>query len=115
MYKRQEVNHTVNVVLRENLRNGFLIRNVRPNKRIIRIVLNVLQVLKVSRIREDVHIDDADRISVFAEHVVNVIRTDKTGSPCYQISSHLILHLFPILAVSIIHGRFTAISLFILS
>ena len=112
---RRKVNHAVDVVLRENLRNGFLIRDVRPDKRIIRIVLNVLQVLKVSCIREDVHIDDTDRIPVFAEHVVNVIGTDKTGSPCYQISSHLNLHLFSILAVSIIHGRFTAISLFILS
>ena len=111
----REMNHTVNLVLCENLRNGFLIRNVCPDKRIIRIVLNVLQVLKISCIRENIHIDNADRISVFAKHVVNVIRTDKTGSPCYQISSHLNLHLFSILAASIIHGRFTAISLFILS
>jgi hypothetical protein len=39
---------------------------------------------------QGIHINDTNLVIVFFEHVMNVVGTDKTGTACYQISSHFL-------------------------
>ena len=81
--------HAVNIILIKDLRDGCAVTDISFYKCIVRLILHILQILQVSSIGQAVHIDDADSVSIFTEHVVNVIGTDKSGSSGYEIGSHL--------------------------
>ena len=83
-----EMYHTVNIVLRKDLADGFLVADIGLHESVIVALLHILQILQVARIGQGVHVNDADLIVIFPEHVVNVVGTDKAGTTCYQISSH---------------------------
>ena len=80
--------HAVNIILIKDLRDGCAVTDISFYKCIVRLILHILQILQVSSIGQAVHIDDADSVSIFTEHVVNVIGTDKSGSSGYEIGSH---------------------------
>ena len=85
-----EMYHAVNIVLRENFADGFLVADICLHESVIITLLHILEILQVSRIGQGIHINDTDLVIVFFEHVMNVVGTDKTGTACYQISPHFL-------------------------
>ena len=83
-----EMNHAVDIVLLEDFGNGFAVTDVCSYESVVRIILHILQILQITCIGQHVHIDNTDLLTVFAEHIMNVIGTDKSGAACYEISSH---------------------------
>ena len=83
-----EMYHAVNIVLRENFADGFLVADIRLHESVIVAFLHILEVLQITRISQGIHVNDADLIVIFFEHVMNVVGTDKAGTACHQISSH---------------------------
>ena len=77
---RCKMHDPVDIILCKNLADGLFITDIRLHKRIVFPVLYLFQVLKVARISELVHIDDTDFIIIFAKHILNIIRADKTCS-----------------------------------
>ena len=75
-------------LFRENFADGFLVADICLHESVIITLLHILEILQVSRIGQGIHINDTDLVIVFFEHVMNVVGTDKTGTACYQISSH---------------------------
>ena len=80
--------NTVDVILVKDPVDRLRVADVRFYKCIILTIFDVFQILKISGISQLVHIDDADLVVIFPEHVVNVIGTDKSGSSGYEIGSH---------------------------
>ena len=87
----RKMDDSLYVIFGKDLCNGILISNIRPDERIVRIVLNILEVFKIASVCKYIHIDYPDVTAILPEHIVNIVRTDKTGTACYKISSHLIL------------------------
>jgi hypothetical protein len=52
------------------------------------IALDVLQILKVARIRERIKIDDPD-VRILLEHVMNESRSDEAGTAGNEVSGHI--------------------------
>ena len=84
----REMHYPVDIVLLKNLHDGFLVADIRLHKSVILPVLDIFQILQVARIGQLVHVDDADLIVIFAEHVVDIIAPDESRAASYQISSH---------------------------
>ena len=82
------MNDAIDVILAENRANRLLVADVCLYKCIVGQVLNVLQVLKISRIGQLVHVDDTDRIPVFLQHVMDKIGTDKARTAGYKKCFH---------------------------
>ena len=88
MALRRKMHHPVNLIFLKNAGNRFLVADVRLYKGIIGPVLDIFQILQISRIGQQIHIDDTYLIAVFTKHVMNIIGTDKAGASCHEISSH---------------------------
>ncbi len=84
-----KMHHPVNLILRKDLPDGFLITDICLYKGVILPVLHILQIFQVPGIGQRIHIDDADLIPVLPEHIVYIVGTDKAGSSRHQISSHV--------------------------
>jgi len=75
--------HTVDIVLCEDLADGFLVADIGFYEGVIVTFFHILQVLKIACIRQCIHVDDANFIVVFLKHVMNVVGTDEAGSAGY--------------------------------
>ena len=84
-----KMNDTINIILIKDLHDSFAVADISLNESVVLSVLNVLEVLKVSCIRQLVYIDDTDLVVVFLKHVMNVVGTDESGTACYQVCSHI--------------------------
>ena len=84
----RKMHHPVYVVFRKNLLYRFLIADIRLNKGIILSAFHFLQVFQITGIGKGIHIDNTAFLSVFTEHIMNIIGTDKTCAACHQIRSH---------------------------
>ena len=91
MALRRKMYHPVNLIFRKNPSDGLPVRNICFYKCIIITSLNFRQILKIPRICQHVYIDNANLIPVFAKHIMDIIRADKTSSSRHQIRSHRIL------------------------
>ena len=80
---RCEMYHTVDIVLCEDLADGFLVADIGFYEGVIVTFFHILQVLKIACIRQCIHVDDANFIVVFLKHVMNVVGTDEAGSAGY--------------------------------
>ena len=90
MALRREMHHTVDVVLREYPGDGLLVADVRLHEAVVRIALQALQVLQIARVGQKVHVDDADVVTVFPEHIMDIVGADETGASCHKISTHFL-------------------------
>ncbi len=90
MALRREMYDAVDIVLLENLVDRLGVADVRLDKCVVGLVLDVLQVLKVACIGKLVHIYDTDLIAVFFEHVVDVVGADEAGASRNDVSSHVL-------------------------
>ena len=85
---RCKMYHTVDIVLCEDLADGFFVTDICLDEGVVVTLFHILQILEVACIGQGIHVDDADLVVIFLKHVVNVVGTDETGSSCYQISFH---------------------------
>ena len=67
------MNDTVNIILIKDLHDSFAVADISLNEIVVLSILNVLEVLKVSCLRQLVYIDDTDLVVVFLKHVMNVV------------------------------------------
>ena len=81
MALRRKVNHPVDFVFLENFGDGFLVADIRFDKGIILPLLHLFQIFQIPRIGQCVHVDDADLVVILFKHVMNIVGTDKSGSP----------------------------------
>ncbi len=89
MALRRKMHYSVNFIFRKNLPDGFLITDIRLHKRIVITFLHFPQIFQIPRIRQGIHIDYADLVTILFHHIVNIIGTNKPCSPRYQISPHI--------------------------
>ena len=68
-----EMYNSVDIVLGKNLLDCLLVTDISPYKCIVRLVCDILEVLKVSCVGEHIHIDDADSVAILLKHVVYVV------------------------------------------
>ena len=80
---------TVDIIFLKYLCYCFFIADICFYKCIVFSVFNILQVFKIACICQCIDINNADIIIIFFKHVMNVVGTDKSGTTCYQISSHI--------------------------
>ena len=66
-------------VLPERRKHGLGIANVAANKAVPRVTRDILEVLEISRVRQNIKIDDAD-VGVRSEKIMNEIRPDEPGA-----------------------------------
>jgi len=78
-----KMNHTVNIIFCKDLADGFLIADICLDKGIILSVLDIFQIFKISCVCQLVHVDNTDLIVIFAEHIMNIIASNKSCSTCY--------------------------------
>ena len=83
MRLRCEMYHAVDIILSKNLRDCFLVADIRLHKCIILTILNVFQILQIPCIRQHIHIDDTDFIIILLKHIMDVIGIDKSGTTSY--------------------------------
>ena len=88
MALRRKVNDTVHIIFLEDPVDRFCVTDVCPHKCIIIAVLHILQILQISCVRKLIDIDDPDLIAVLFEHIMNIIRSDESGTASYDIRSH---------------------------
>ena len=88
MALRRKVNDTVHIIFLEDPVDRFCVTDVCPHKCIIVAVLHILQILQISCVRKLIDIDDPDLIAVLFEHIMNIIRSDESGTASYDIRSH---------------------------
>ena len=94
MALRRKMYYPVNIVFCKNFCDSFLVADIGLYKGIIFSVFNILQIFQISRISQGIHIDNPNGVTVLAEHIMNVVGADKTGTACYQICSHIIPPVF---------------------
>ena len=70
---RRKMYDTVDVILVKDPVDRLRVADVRFYKCIILTIFDVFQILKISGISQLVHIDDADLVVIFPEHVMNVV------------------------------------------
>ena len=68
-----KMHNAVNIILLKDFADCFRIADISFYKCIVVSVLDILEVLEISGVCKFVHIDNADLIAVFFEHIVNVI------------------------------------------
>ena len=84
----REMNDSVYVILFKDLIDGVSVANICFDKSIIVAILYILKILKISRICKCINIYNTNIITIFFEHIVNIVRADKTCPSCYKISFH---------------------------
>ncbi len=89
MALRSKMNHSLDIIFS----NSALIASLSQISAftiIIRLVFNVFQVLKISRISQFVYINDLNFVTIFSEHIMDIVGADKSRSFGYQVSRVLI-------------------------
>ena len=90
----RKMNHSVDIILSKDFCYCFFIANIRLYKGIVLSVFHIPQIFQISGICQCVHINDADLIVIFFEHIVNVIGSDKSRTTCNQVCSHKFVLLY---------------------
>lgn len=85
---RREIYDVIRIVLRNEPRDQFFVADIAVDEHMPLIALDVLQILKVARIRERVKIDDPD-VRILLKHVVNESRSDEAGTAGNEVSGHM--------------------------
>ena len=88
MALRCKMNDAVHIIFGKDLVDRLRVTDIRTYKCIVIAVLHILQVLKIACVCKLIDIDDPDLIAVLLEHVMNIIRPDKSGTASYDIRSH---------------------------
>ena len=89
-----EMNNAVYIVLLEDLDHLLSVTDISFDKGIILFIFDILQILQIARVGQAVHVDDADSVAVFLEHIMNIVRPDKAGATGNQISFHFFPPVF---------------------
>ena len=88
MALRCKMNDAVHIIFGKDLIDRLRVTDIRTYKCIVIAVLHILQVLKIACVCKLIDIDDPDLIAVLFEHIMNIIRPDKSGTASYDIRSH---------------------------
>ena len=78
-----KMHDSVDIILRKDLANRFLVTDIGLYKGIVLPVLHIFQVLQIARIGQGIHVDDAYLIVILFKHVMNVVRADESGASGY--------------------------------
>ena len=89
-----EMNNAVYIVLLEDLDHLLSVADIGFDKGIILFIFDILQILQIARVGQAVHVDNADGVAIFLEHIMDIVRPDKAGATGNQISFHFFPPVF---------------------
>ena len=84
-----KMNNAVDIIFIKDFHDCFTVTDISFYKCIVFTILDVLKILKISRICQFIYINDTNLIVIFLKHVMNIVGSDKSGSTCYKVCSHI--------------------------
>ena len=103
MALRRKMNHSLDIIFFEQCVDRLTVTDICLYKGIIRSVFNVFQVLKISRISQFVYINNLNFVTIFFEHIMDIVGADKSRSSGYQVSTHFNSSVLPFFGYCLVY------------